>query len=161
MRLLSAFTSCVCVLLLSSCAATMTGGDSASVAENKIPQREIQSFTFISGSPPVSANARRDQSLKIDSDLNAKMVVKNGYNTVLSEKSGTVTQGQFDAVAKKLNASNYIYLKPVKAAAAVKGKQTFIVSSDLGAHRFVNGGGVSFPAPIAEIFAMKGQFLPQ
>ena len=92
------------------------------------------------------------------------MEVKDGYNTMLSEKAGTIMQQQFDAMAAKLNAANYIYLKPGKAEgspAQAKGKQTLIVASDLGAHRFVNGGGVSFPEVIAEVFAMKDQLLPE
>ncbi|MGB0846202.1 MAG: hypothetical protein ACPGSM_05725 [Thiolinea sp.] len=159
MRLIPAFT--LVALLMSSCATTMTGDN---VTENKIPKRDIQSVTFINGSPPVSAKMRRDKSLKVDSDLNTKMEIKDGYNTVLSEKAGMITRDQFEAITEKLNASNYIYLKPAKPSgqsALGSGKQILIVNSDLGAHRFVNGGGVGFPEPISEVFAMKDQLSPK
>lgn len=154
--------------LMTSCAMNgMTGGTSAAAkaeaeAASKSPAGQIKSLTFINGGPPLPAQQRRDQYLRIDSDLNAKMEVKNGFNTVLSEKSGAITQAQFDAIVSKLNASNYIYLKPTKIVAVPgRGNKTLVVTSDLGAHRFVQGGSRGFAGPIAEIFAMKDQLLPE
>lgn len=160
MRLITIFA--LCTTLLTACATTGTT-DETVVAESKKPQREISSLTFISGGPAVPAQLRRDQTLRIDSDLSTKMEIKNGYNKVLSEKSGKITQEQFDAMTAKLNSANYIYLKP-KPGAIPKpgsGKRTLVVSSDLGAHRFSSIGSTGFPDEIAEIFAMKDQLLPE
>lgn len=149
-------------LLLTACAATNTATTDSTATLNKTPKRAISSITFVNSSPPVSAKLRRDRSLTVDSELNAKSVTKDGYNTVLNEKSGKITRSQFNSMAAKLNAANYVQLKPKQGQAAVgQGKETLIVSSDLGAHRFVNGAGTVFPAVIAEIFAMKDQLLPE
>ena len=155
----SIFAFSLAAVLMSSCATSLNGGDSA---EKAVPKREIQSLTFIESSPPVSAKLRRDQLLKIDSELNAMMEIKDGYNTVLSKKEGKISQKQFDEIAEMLNKINYVQLRP-KPAKPVPGKssETLIITSDLGAHRFVNSGASGFPEPIAEIFALKTQYLPK
>ena len=149
--------------LLTACVTTNTATTTeATKTVSKVPTRDISSLTFINSSPPVSAKLRRDRSLKIDSELNAKLVTKDGYNTVLSEKSGKITQAQFDSITAKLNAANYVQIRPKAGQSTVgQGKETLIISSDLGAHRYVNGGGTVFPEVIAEVFAMQGQLLPE
>ena len=146
-------------VLTSSCA--MTAVEPVNT-EKAVPGSAIQSLTFIRSSPPVSAEQRRDQSLKIDSELNAMMQIKDGYNTILSEKEGKISQEQFDEVTAMLNKMNYVQLKPGPAQFTPgQGVQTLIITSDLGAHRFVNGGTSGFPEPIAEVFALKDQYLPK
>ena len=152
----------VFAFLLTACATTNTANTNSTAAASKVPKRDISSLTFINSSPPVSAKLRRDRSLTIDSDLNAKLVTKDGYNTVLSEKSGTITQAQFDSITAKLNAANYVQIRPKAGQSTVgQGKETLIISSDLGAHRYVNGGGTVFPEVIAEVFAMQDELLPE
>lgn len=158
MRSILAFT--LAASLMTSCASTMTNEADST---KKIPQREIKSLTFINGSPPLPAQQRRNRSLMVDSDLNSKMQIKDGYNTVLSEKTGKITRAQFDDLSKQLNAINYVQLKPGKSDKPMPGSgtETLIISSDLGAHRFINGGSVSFPEPIKKIFEQKDQLLPE
>ncbi len=162
MRLTTLFA--LFAFLLTACVTTdtVTTTTEETATVNKVPQREISSLTFINSSPPISAKLRRDRSLTIDSELNAKLVTKDRYNTVLSEKSGTITQAQFDSITAKLNAANYVQIRPEAGQSTVgQGKETLIISSDLGAHRYVNGGGTVFPEAIAEIFAMQDQLLPE
>lgn len=125
--------------------------------------RKIESVTFISASAPVPAQQRRHETLLVKSDLSTELKITDGYNAVLSEKTGTISRQQFDVLAGKLNDASYFRLKPGKASAdsAGKGIDTVVISSDLGAHRFVDNSLVSFPEAIAELFTMRVELRPK
>ncbi|MEZ5480056.1 MAG: hypothetical protein R3E95_22020 [Thiolinea sp.] len=149
--------------LTTSCALPMTeGGDGADGATSDA-KRDIQSVTFIQGSPPLSAELRRNQTLVVNSDLSTSLKVTNGYNAVLSEKSGTVTQAQFDAISEKLNSVDYIYLKPLRLEAPLVGggTETVVITSDLGAHRFASSPTTRLPPLMQELYDNRSQYLPQ
>lgn len=123
--------------------------------------RSIKSVTFVQSSPPNGD--RRKQTLVVNSDLSTEMTITDGYSKVLSSATGKISRSQFDALTTKLNTANYIRLRPStkNRAAAGSGTQTLIISSDLGAHRFVNNPIQGFPDEIQDVYALKTQFLPQ
>lgn len=151
----------IITLLTASCAATTTSS-TTDVANSKTEQRAIESVIFVKSSPPVSATQRRDQTLTVNKDLSTHFEIKDGYNKVLNEKTGTVTAKQFESLAGKLNTADYTRLKPKKRAQSLVGSPTnkLIVKSYQGAHRFIEGAMTEFPDELADVFAMQTQYVP-
>jgi hypothetical protein len=149
-------------LFSASCATTSMTGDGSDSTGNKTEQRTIDSVTFIKGSPPVAANLRRTQTLTVNKDLSTRYEMKDGYNKLLNEKTGTVTRQQFENLADKLNDIDYTRIKPDKRPAPRIGSRTntLIVKSDQGAHRFSDGAMSAFPAEIQTIFAGHTAYMP-
>lgn len=148
-------------LLSASCATTSMTGDADST-DKKTEQRTIDSVSFVKSTPPLAANLRRAQTLTVKKDLSAHYEMKDGYNKLLNEKTGTITQRQFDVLADQLNAIDYTRIKPVKRPEPLVGSRTntLIVKSDQGAHRFIDGAMTTFPAEIQAVFDMNTAYTP-
>lgn len=147
-------------LLTLSCAATPTNESGGS--SSKTEQRTIESVIFIKVDPPVSATLRRDQTLTVNKDLSTQFEIKDGYNKVLNEKAGMVTQQQFTTLADQLNQADYTRLKPQKRAEPLIGSptHTLVVKSDQGAHRFTEGAITTFPPELSGVFEAHTEYLP-
>lgn len=156
----AAFAVAFTALFATSCATT--SGDGSSSNGTRANKRDIQSVTFITGSPPLPAALRRNRTLTVNRDLSASLKITNGYNAVLSEKSGKVKQEQFSRLKDKLSESNYIYLKPKKRDALLvgSGTRTVIITSDLGAHRFIGNAQSELPELIQTLFESRADYLP-
>ncbi|MEZ5536690.1 MAG: hypothetical protein R3F02_13825 [Thiolinea sp.] len=145
-------------LLSVSCATTSVTDENG----NKIEQRDIESVSFIKSTPPLAANLRRAQTLTVNKDLSTRYEMKDGYNKLLNEKSGTITRQQFTALTDKLNAADYTRLKPKQRPEPLVGSptNTIIVKSDQGAHRFIDGAMTTFPEALAEVFDNHAAYMP-
>jgi hypothetical protein len=149
----------VIALLAASCATTSVT-DTADTS--KVEQRAIESVIFIKSTPPLAADLRRAQTLTVNQDLSSRYEMKDGYNKILNEKSGTITRQQFNGLADKLNAIDYTRIKPEKRPEPLVGSpsNTLIVKSDQGAHRFIDGAMTVFPKEIAAIFDSQALYMP-
>lgn len=147
-------------LLSVSCATTSTTTTDAD--DNKAEVRDIESVMFVKSTPPLAANLRRAQTITVNKDLSTRYEMKDGYNKVLNEKTGTITRGEFAKLADKLNAIDYARIKPEKRSEPLVGSptNTLIVKSDQGAHRFIDGAMTVFPKEIAAVFETHTLYTP-
>ena len=145
-------------LLSASCATTSVTDENG----NKTAQRDIESVIFIKSTPPLAANLRRAQTLTVNKDLSTRYEMKDGYNKLLTERSGTITRQQFTALADQLNAADYTRLKPQKRPQPLLGSatNTLIVKSDQGAHRFIDGAMTTFPEVLTDVFDKHTEYMP-
>ncbi|PIE00546.1 MAG: hypothetical protein CSA79_03595 [Thiothrix nivea] len=130
--------------------------------DNKTGQHTIDTITFVKNSPPIAANLYRTKTLTVNKDLSTRYEMKDGYNQLLNEKTGTITQQQFNHLADKLNTIAYTHIKSEKRSGPLVGSPTrmLIIKSNQGAHRFIDGAMTAFPAEIQAIFNGHMTYMP-
>ena len=143
------------LMLLSGCAAT-TGAEPQAT-------ESIRSVEFVSTSGTVAPQYWRGETLTVSNNLQTQLVTTGEYgNKPLDTKTGQVSQASFDKLVKALDDADYRHVKSgqLNPPPVGGGQRTLTVLTDGGRYAFSGSGAAVFPAGIARVYEMRGQYMP-
>lgn len=136
---------------------------SACATPEPTPAPAIQSVTFVSTTGTVAPDYWRGTTLTVNNTLDTTLVTKGAYgDKVLENKTGKITQAQFDQLVTALNAADFTHAKSttLNPPPVGGGNSSLTVKTTSGEFAFQGSSTAQFPAKIGDIFNQREQYQP-